>query len=523
MTDRMRPDAATRYVLIALFGAAVGLRVIFLGSLPPGMFRDEAEKAYNAWCLALTGRDLAGNFLPLFINVFGVTTSAIYQYAAVPFVAVLGLNEWSARLPAAAVGSATVAVNYLYMARACGRGPALLATGFLAFSPWHILFSRWAQQGIFLPLLLSSAMLAWQAWRNGLRAGLPAAAALFSLAIYAYDVARLFVPLLMLGLVASQWRTLLRQWRLVLVSLVVFLVVASPTIHLVLNSPAAAQARFRAISIFQDGSTPLSAARQFAFNYLNHFSPTFLLVRGDAEWRHSAGTGHVTAFELFCLLAGLAAVGLQRKPSDRIWIWWLLLAPIPASLTREGVPHALRAIMFVPAIQNLAGIGAAWLLEQAPPARRSLLVRAAVLAGLAAFLPFAASYFGPYAGRSAVNWQYGVKHALEIADAVEPPVHRIVFYNVTGAEYLVAFYRRTPPSAIREADAVWTRHAFAPFNAPLDRVCQAHDRHAAFIMLPVFTPPCADKVVLIEAPRGGGPVMAVYFNDALSSPTADIR
>jgi 4-amino-4-deoxy-L-arabinose transferase-like glycosyltransferase len=517
MTDDTRPDTAARRTLIALIAAAAGLRLIFLADLPPAIFRDEAEKGYNAWCIATTARDLAGHLLPLFINVFGVTTSAIYQYAAVPFVAVLGLNEWSTRLPAALVGLGTIIINYCYMARACGRKPALAATAFLAFSPWHIVFSRWAQQGIFLPLLISGALLAWQLWQAGSRRALPVAAALLGAAMYAYDIARLFVPLLMIGLVASRWRLLARHWRATLTALLAFLVTATPTLFLLITAPAAAQARFSAISIFQETTSALTVARVFASNYLSHFSPGFLLLHGDAELRHSAGVGHLTVIELVCVLTGVALTMFRRGPGERVWIWWLLMAPVAACLTREGVPHALRSIVFIPVIQNLAGVGAAWIFDKIPPARRALALRTGVLAGLLAFLPFAASYFGPYAGRAAINWQYGVKQALDAVEQSDPPVSSVIFYNVTGAEYLVAFYRNIPPAAIQSGDPAWSRYAFPPFNASLTAVCRAHEEAAAFVMLPIFRPPCAEAVISIEAPRRGGTAMAVYFNRAAAA------
>ncbi len=103
-------------LILILIGAAV-LRMVRLDTLPPALFRDEAEKAYNAYSLLTTMRDANGQFLPIFIKVFGVTTSAVYQYATIPFIAVCGLSEWGARLPAAAVGVITVLLTCLAAGR----------------------------------------------------------------------------------------------------------------------------------------------------------------------------------------------------------------------------------------------------------------------------------------------------------------------------------------------------------------------------------------------------------------------
>ncbi|GIX45055.1 MAG: hypothetical protein KatS3mg130_1463 [Candidatus Sumerlaea sp.] len=165
------PTPWRAWPLLGILTGALLLRVLFLGSLPPALFRDEAEKLYTAWCLATTGHDAEGRLLPLFIHVFGVTTSAVYQYAAIPFVWLLGLNEWSARLPAAVVGTLTVLFLWLWARRVYGELVANWAALLLALSPWHVVFSRWAQQGIFLPLWLAVGMWAWSNFLRGKRWG----------------------------------------------------------------------------------------------------------------------------------------------------------------------------------------------------------------------------------------------------------------------------------------------------------------------------------------------------------------
>jgi 4-amino-4-deoxy-L-arabinose transferase-like glycosyltransferase len=92
---------------------AGALRIPFLGSLPPGLFRDEVEKATTArelWHSARQGSiDQAGNFtvsrpVPFFVDAGGVKTSAIYQYLTAPVVGLFGMNPWSIRLAAALAG-----------------------------------------------------------------------------------------------------------------------------------------------------------------------------------------------------------------------------------------------------------------------------------------------------------------------------------------------------------------------------------------------------------------------------------
>ena len=66
-------------------------------------------------------------------------------------VAVLGTSEWSARLVPAIIGIISIPILYFPMRMLFGSDPALLASGLLAVSPWHI---YWSQNARFYILLL---------------------------------------------------------------------------------------------------------------------------------------------------------------------------------------------------------------------------------------------------------------------------------------------------------------------------------------------------------------------------------
>lgn len=517
------PTVDRRWLIPALLlAAATLLRLAWLGSLPPDLFRDEAEKGYNAWCIATTGRDAAGNLLPVFVNVFGVTTSAAYQYLAAPLTLILGLNEWSTRLPAALAGLAAIAVNFLFMQRAFGRGAALWASAFLALSPWHIVFSRWAQQGILLPLLLAVFLLGWQMWMDGRRAGAVLAGLAAGASVYVYDVARLFVPLLLAGAVVVSWRQVARTPLAVAAGAIAAAVAASPVVYLMLTEPGAAQARFEAISIFGDNAGIGAIVRSFSSNYLAHWSPQFLLLSGDAELRHSAGVGHMLAFEFAMLIAGIIFAIRLRTPPLLLLLWGVVLFPVAAGMTKVGVPHALRCIVAIPILQNLAGVGAARLADAAVRRGWRQAPMVAVLLTVLSAIPFALAYFTTYRARSAFNWQYGVREALDIARSAEPPAERIAFYRVTGAEYLVAFRDAIPPGRLRAEGHEGLGVTVLPWDAPLGGVCaDMSGVRTAFIMLPMFEAPCGRETLLISGPGGDEVMMTVSFNYEASVAATD--
>lgn len=493
--DAVTASRAPWRVLPIILLVAAGLRVYKLGSLPPAIFRDEAEKALNGWSLLQHGTDLAGRPWPLFIEVFGVTTSAIYQYATIPFLAVGGLNEWTTRLPAATVGTLTVLFTWLLARRVWGWQAAAWAAGLLAISPWAVPLSRWAQQGVFLPLLFTVAVWAMAKSEllitnyklrindeknrvaggegtasgavSGRRAGwIMLTGAALALAMYAYDPARLSAPLLALAAAVIWWRVWLRNWRVVLLAFVTFVVFASPVIWLLSNEGEAAQARFRFLSVFQPGVPLTEGLTLFLKNYASHFSPGFLLIRGDEELRHSAGVGMLSLTEFAFAVAGLIVVICRRCRWGLFIIAWVLLAPVASSLTRVGVPHALRSQVALPAWQLLAAIGLTGVGEGLTPARRKTWYQLMVLAALLTSLPFLRSYFGSYASRSAIDWQYGIKQTIDFTSNPNTRNSTVFFKFVTGAEYLVPFYLKLDRDGYQDFRKGHGRYKVVPFDEP---------------------------------------------------------
>ena len=63
----------------------------------------------------LTGKDEYGNFLPLNLKSFGDYKPALYAYLEIPFIAILGLNELSVRLPSVLAGVGIVFLTFLLL------------------------------------------------------------------------------------------------------------------------------------------------------------------------------------------------------------------------------------------------------------------------------------------------------------------------------------------------------------------------------------------------------------------------
>ena len=143
MLDQIRQEERTERIL-ALLLLALGavLRLAALGALPFGLNQDEASAGYEAFALLRSGIDRCGKSWPVLFVSWGSGQNVLMSYLAMPFIALLGLNEWTLRLPNAISGCLTLLVFWRLARRAGGRRVGLLALFVLAANPWHIMINR---------------------------------------------------------------------------------------------------------------------------------------------------------------------------------------------------------------------------------------------------------------------------------------------------------------------------------------------------------------------------------------------
>jgi 4-amino-4-deoxy-L-arabinose transferase-like glycosyltransferase len=468
-------------VLLAL-GAA--LRVDRLAETPAGLFADEAAIAANAWAIGADGRDLAGTRFPLYSRlrsfevsgISGIVSQPVYQYASVPFVRLLGRTETAARLPAVGFGVLGIAAAYLLGTVLFGRRVGIAAAALLALAPWHLHLSRVGFEAVSLPALLALAV--WQIVRGlGRPRSLATGAALLALATYAYPVARVFAPLLCVGLALAYGRQLLATRRALALAVALLCVLEIPNVVALAAGTDRARLREtllpwadlsheRAVAWLEarSGEHPLAAGvladRRalvpfvVAWNYAAYLSPRFLFLEGDPNPRHHpTKLGAVPLFYAPLLLVGVGALWRRRRePASRLLLWWLLTWPLPASMTVDA-PHAIRSICALPALEIAAALGFTTL--AAPQVRgrwRALSQSAAALlavAALAESVAFLRWYHDGYRLRSAAAWQAGVGPALrEVARRRHEHPHAIVSGGIFGIHAFVLFFGDLDPALL---------------------------------------------------------------------------
>jgi 4-amino-4-deoxy-L-arabinose transferase-like glycosyltransferase len=360
--------------LLLLFGilaVAMGLRFAALGSIPHGVWLDEALKGIEGIESVRTGHFQI--FYPanngregLWIAVIGFSES------------IFGVNQFGLRFASALVGTLTVLFIFLLTREFFSDRVALLAAWFTATGFWHVLFSRLAFRGILVPLLLAASVYFLlraeksvddpssprrSAWMFAIMGGI-----VFGLGFHSYIAFRvtpLLVAVIFCFEVMHRRRLNLRQmpWLKIFATwLLIAIVVALPIGIYFLNHPQDFEGRAKEVSIFAD-KHPERVEVKVVLRTLGMFN-----FHGDKNWRHNYGGRPelLAPVGIFFLVGIWMSVAHWRRAGWRANGEWLLLAwfvvlLIPELLSAEGTPHALRAIGVIPPVYILAAVGADFL------------------------------------------------------------------------------------------------------------------------------------------------------------------
>lgn len=435
-------------LLLAIVFLGLVLRVYNLASIPPSLDWDEASLGWNAYSLLTTGTDEYGVAHPVSIRSFNDYKPPLYVYSLIPVQAVLGLTEFSTRLPSALAGTLTILVmfflaKFLTNSKKVGLTTALL----FAITPWTIQFSRGAFEANLALFWFSAGTLGLVYYlKHPKWLSLLLSLLAFSLSIYAYHSTRLVIPVFLLLVGLGNFKLFWSKKKTVLIVGVIFLLTLLPLLRnsLRVGGP---QARFSAVSIFNKLPSPdtntiidrLNAnplvyyPQVIATNYLAHFNFNFLFLEADNNGRHHAPDSGLLLFvEGFGLLAAILLL-VRKKPT---WLWVvvsLAVASPAASAISEGAPHAIRSLTLVVPLVFLAGFGIA-------KAKFKFANVGWPLLTIISLFFFAHQYFIHFGTEYAKDWQYGYKQLVQKVLAVEKDYDHVSVTAAYDQPYIYFLY-----------------------------------------------------------------------------------
>lgn len=470
-------------ILVLIFSLAAFLRLFQLDNVPPGFHIDEVSVGYNAYSLLQTGRDENGNLLPFYIDSFGDFRPAGYFYLTAPFIKVFGLNDFAARFPAALFGVLTVILLFFLTEKIFkNRFVAFLSAFLLAISPWHIIVTRATSESsvaIFLVTLGAYLFLVGTEKKNLWYFFFTFSA--FFISFYFYHTPRIFVPLLLVGLLVLSWQKLeSRKIKKATLTLAAMGFVVS-TLVILLGSGVS---RFNQVSIFGHPGVQLRLEEQIreefpgtntllvrAFhnklvnygletlsNYGKHFSSDFLFVKGGLPIRYAVPeTGLLYLFELPFFLLALLLIFREKDKLFLLPFWWLLSGPVAASLTFEDIPNVQRAFFMLPSFQILTAYGF-W--KTLKITDKNALAKSLLIFITVAILIFNSGYFlHQYFIHQRVYrpWHrnYGFKELISAINELSPNYQKIVLTKEPNDPYIyIFFYNRYDPQVAQKYTAL---------------------------------------------------------------------
>ncbi|PIP32937.1 hypothetical protein COY59_02015 [Candidatus Gottesmanbacteria bacterium CG_4_10_14_0_8_um_filter_37_24] len=482
----------TGIILILIVILGVILRFFQLGRVPISLEWDEVALGYDAFSILQTGKDQFGKAFPLTFRSLDDYKPPIYEYLTVPSILFFGLSQFSTRFPSAFFGVLTIiALYYLSLGifkeipnfRSKAVYISLLASFFLAISPWHLQFSRAAFE---VNVSTFITTLAVTCFIYGLRSPrlFLVSAFLFGLDLFSYHSARIVGPILLLSLFLLFNRKL--PGKMYLLSFFAILSVFVFCFIPILLSPDA-QIRFKATNIFNPGARYLNekdlekdflderlfdkkagfelagkifhnqrliyfdydTLKKAFYNYISNFDFEYLFVKGDAPLHHAPGFGllYIVSFPLVIIgLLYLLFKALNRYTA--IIPIWMLISPIPNAVTREA-PHSVRTELIVPAYQIFTALGLVVLILFV--IKESKWVRFILILSLVfLFLINQSYYLHQYYVHTNIelseNWMYGRKEAVFFTENNKKNYDKVIVSMKVDMPYIFwLFYSKYPP------------------------------------------------------------------------------
>jgi len=481
-----------KFIFTTIILLALVLRVVGIASFPVGFTQDEAAIGYDAYSLLLTGRDQWGESWPLILRSFGDFKMPLYSYLAIPSIAIFGLNEFATRLPSAIIGTLAVIATYLMvMQLSRDKKFAIISAFLLAISPWHISLSRGAFEANLTTFLIPVGI--W-AYFYGLEKPkyLIISAMAFGLNLFSYHAARIFTILILAILVLLTSKEIVRlaknNFKKILPSFVVLGVFITLLIYsqligagrrasdITIFNPtdkwtAVSDRRYEAVlqglssgtsRIFSNKATYLF--HRITSNYFSYLSPHFLFTEGVSEWSYGMipGRGVLYTLEIIPIFMGLAFyIKKGELKNMKLIIIWILLALIPAALSKGPGGSGTRVAVMMPAIQILSAYGIVLGIELLKKKFKNIaLIKFSYVMVISLYLISLLFFIEDYRYhanvRGAKFMQYGMKEVVGYISEVEDKYGEILLSRSLSVPNIwVQFYQKIDPRIVQRSSKDW--------------------------------------------------------------------
>jgi len=365
------------------------LRIYKVYNLP--MYGDELTMVLDTFSVLKTGHDQLGNLLPITFTM-GLGRPAGYVYMSIPFVALFGPSALGVRSLSILSGVFLILIMYFLGKELFGEKIGIIASTFIAISPWDLSLSRGGFEAHFALMLASLGLLLFLLARRDSRYYLGMVLA-WGLCIHTYPTYKLTLFLLIPLLIWFDSEFLKRffskenRW-FKMIALVIGGIAVLVSIQQTLFGGS--EQRFTSLNIFIDPNIKQQIIQKVDFErnadslgknlssifhnqeveyfvslknaYLNNLSFDFLFISGDGNPVHNmTGIGELYFVEIVLVFIGMVALWNKERRVFIFVVSWIFIAPVAATLMIT--PHALRDSFMLPPLILLSAFGFSKIME----------------------------------------------------------------------------------------------------------------------------------------------------------------
>lgn len=477
------------FLLILLSG--VFARIFLFGRVPDGLNQDEAFAGYEAWNILTTHHDTMGYRFPLYLFTNGGGMNALETYLMIPFIAIFGPQDWVIRIPQEVIAVLSLPAMYGVARRIFNERVALWAMLLLAWSPWHIMMSRWGLESNLAPGMLLFALYFFLRGVEDKRF-LIVSALMYGLSLYSYAVIWPYVPLMLLlqtAYLISCGKISLRS-RILYICAGIVAVMAIPLLLVVcVNYGLIGEisTRFFSIPKLDFLRTNQTSGYSIKENVQNLLQIIFLQSDG-LIWNSPRKFGLYYPFGILFILIGIAGTVqsfLAKWRKKEYAPECFILLPLLCGLILGVISHVnvnRINIIFIPLLM-MGGNGVVQLiLFLNKRIHKAEMWSSAGIAALylVTFLCFEYYYFTDYRMESAAAFDAGLKDALQEAEKSGKTIH----INKSGIYPKVLYYLQIPVEEYMETRVFsdWHPMPKTTVNLFFDMETAVPDRDGVFIL-----------------------------------------
>lgn len=452
----MNKELITKILLVLILILALVLRVYKLDQVPPSISWDEASFGYNSFTIANYGKDEHGKFLPFTFRAFGEDKQPVDIYITAFFVKFLGLSEFSTRFPVAIFGVLNAGLIF-YLAKILFNKTSvgLLAALFLSLSPQNIFFSRFNHEANFaLFFFMTGVVLFLISVKRGKNL-LMYSILSFGISMLTYLAAKIIVPIMLIFLIALYKDRLIKMRKSILMALLVIgsffiLFILQPKLFLSsrIQQTIQGEAEIEKTRLYKMTENKILGRVDLIFTqYLWHFSPQYLFLSGDENPRLSASSaGEFYLFDAIFLLLGFVYCLHKRSKEAILLLSWAVISPLPSAMAAEA-PHAGRSMFMMGSFHITSALGFYFALSLFKKMQlKFMLICLTMIVLTLSAANYLNYYFGEYAKRYAIEWQYGMKQIVEYVKG-HSEYNQVFMTDARSQPYIFFLYYLKPDLA----------------------------------------------------------------------------